>query len=375
MARGARPGTRGSPHIGYSTIAAFDPARYVGLSRSVARHADGYPVPRRSIMKLLATFAAALGFALAAPAQAQMVIKFSHVVADNTPKGQAAIKFKELAEKKLPGKVTVQVFPSSQLFGDAKELEALLLGDVQLIAPSLSKFDRYTKKLQVFDLPFLFNDIEAVDRFQSSAQGKGLLESMKNRGLLGLAYWHNGMKELSTDKDQLKRPEDVKGLKFRIQASDVLEAQFRALGANPQKMAFSEVYQALQTGVVNGQENTWSNIYSQKFFEVQKTIAETNHGVIDYMVVTNAKWWDGLPAEVKKGLSEAMAEATAYGNKIANDINEGDRKRIADAGKAKIQKLSKEDVAAWRKAMEPVWKKFEADIGSDLIAAAQKSNS
>ena len=326
-------------------------------------------------MKLLVTLAAALGFALAAPAHAQMVIKFSHVVADNTPKGQAAIKFKELAEKKLPGKVTVQVFPSSQLFGDAKEIEALLLGDVHIIAPSLSKFDRYTKKLQVFDLPFLFNDIDAVDRFQSSAQGKGLLESMKSRGLLGLAYWHNGMKELSTDKAQLKRPEDVKGLKFRIQASDVLEAQFRALGANPQKMAFSEVYQALQTGVVNGQENTWSNIYSQKFFEVQKTIAETNHGVIDYMVVTNAKWWDGLPADVKKGLSEAMAEATAYGNKIANDINEGDKKRIADAGKAKIQTLSKEDVAAWRKAMEPVWKKFEADIGTDLIAAAQKANS
>ena len=326
-------------------------------------------------MKLLVTLAAALGFALAAPAHAQMVIKFSHVVADNTPKGQAAIKFKEFAEKKLPGKVTVQVFPSSQLFGDAKELEALLLGDVQFIAPSLSKFDRYTKKLQVFDLPFLFNDIDAVDRFQSSAQGKGLLESMKSRGLLGLAYWHNGMKELSTDKAQLKRPEDVKGLKFRIQASDVLEAQFRALGANPQKMAFSEVYQALQTGVVNGQENTWSNIYSQKFFEVQKTIAETNHGVIDYMVVTNAKWWDGLPADVKKGLSEAMAEATAYGNKIANDINEGDKKRIADAGKAKIQTLSKEDVAAWRKVMEPVWKKFEADIGTDLIAAAQKANS
>ena len=328
-------------------------------------------------MRYLATLAVGLLASLlaAGTAQAQMVIKFSHVVADATPKGQAALKFKELAEKKLPGKVTVQVFPSSQLFGDAKELEALLLGDVQFIAPSLSKFDRYTKKLQVFDLPFLFSDIEAVDRFQSSPQGKGLLESMKSRGLLGLAYWHNGMKELSTDKEQLKRPEDVKGLKFRIQASDVLEAQFRALGANPQKMAFSEVYQALQTGVVNGQENTWSNIYSQKFYEVQKTIAETNHGVIDYMVVTNAKWWDGLPADVKKGLSEAMAEATAYGNKIANDINESDKKRIADAGKAKIQKLSKDDVAAWRKAMEPVWKKFEADIGSDLISAAQKSNS
>jgi C4-dicarboxylate-binding protein DctP len=192
--------------------------------------------------------------------------------------------------------------------------------------------------------------------------------------LRGLGYWHNGMKQLSTNKDKLTRPDDVKGLKFRIQASDVLEAQFRALGANPQKMAFSEVYQALQTGVVDGQENTWSNIYSQKFHEVQKTIAETNHGVIDYMVVTNAKWWDGLPADVRKGLSEAMAEATAHANKIAEDLNQADRKKIADAAKAKIQPLSKDDVAAWRKAMEPVWKKFEGDIGRDLIDAALKSN-
>ena len=327
-------------------------------------------------MKFFATaMAGALALVLSAgAAQAQMVIKFSHVVADKTPKGQAALKFKELAEKKLPGKVDVQVFPSSQLFGDAKELEALLLGDVQFIAPSLSKFDRYTKKIQVFDLPFLFDDIEAVDSFQSSEKGKALLESMKGRGLLGLAYWHNGMKQLSDNKDQLKRPDDVKGLKFRIQASDVLEAQFKALGANPQKMAFSEVYQALQTGVVDGQENTWSNIYSQKFFEVQKTIAETNHGIIDYMVVTNAKWWDGLPADVKKGLSEAMTEATAYGNKLADDINQDAKKKIADAGKAKIQKLSKEDTAAWRKTMEPVWKQFEGGIGRDLIDAALKSN-
>ncbi|MDI1271448.1 MAG: TRAP transporter substrate-binding protein [Polaromonas sp.] len=325
---------------------------------------------------LLATALAAGALALpfAASAQAPIVIKFSHVVAEQTPKGQGALKFKELAEKKLPGKVQVQVFPSSQLFGDAKELEALLLGDVQFIAPSLSKFDRYTKKIQVFDLPFLFDDIEAVDRFQSGPQGKALLEAMKGRGLLGLGYWHNGMKQLSTNKDKLVRPDDVKGLKFRIQASDVLEAQFRALGANPQKMAFAEVYQALQTGVVDGQENTWSNIYSQKFHEVQKTIAETNHGVIDYMVVTNVKWWDGLPADVRKGLTEAMTEATAHANKLALDINEADRKKIAEAGKAKIQKLSKDDVAAWRKSMEPVWKKFESDIGRDLIDGALKSN-
>ena len=330
---------------------------------------------RREMMIAAGAVAGAAALPFKASAQAPIVVKFSHVVAENTPKGQGAVKFKELAEKALPGKVQVQVFPSSQLFGDAKELEALLLGDVQFIAPSLSKFDRYTKKIQVFDLPFLFDDIAAVDRFQSGPKGQELLASMKNRGLVGVAYWHNGMKQMSTNKDQLTRPEHVKGLKFRIQASDVLEAQFRALGANPQKMAFSEVYQALQTGVVDGQENTWSNIYSQKFHEVQKTIAETNHGVIDYMVVTNAKWWDGLPADVRQGLSTAMAEATKYANKLADDINEADRKKIADAGKAKIQKLTKDDLAQWKKAMEPVWKKFEGDIGRDLIDAALKSNS
>jgi len=329
---------------------------------------------RRRVLKTVGAAAAAAALPFAVQAQAPMVIKFSHVVAENTPKGQGALKFKEIAEKKLPGKVQVQVFPSSQLFGDAKELEALLLGDVQLIAPSLSKFDRYTKKIQIFDLPFLFDDIDAVDRFQSGPKGQELLNSMKNRGLIGVAYWHNGMKQLSTNKDKLTVPPDVKGLKFRIQASDVLEAQFRALNANPQKMAFAEVYQALQTGVVDGQENTWSNIYSQKFHEVQKTIAETNHGVIDYMVVANAKWWDGLPPDIKKGLSEAMVEATAHANKLADDLNQADRKKIADANKAKIQKISKEELVQWKKAMEPVWKKFEGDIGADLIDAALKSN-
>ena len=198
---------------------------------------------------------------------------------------------------------------------------------------------------------------------------------MKSRGLLGLAYWHNGMKQLSDNKDELKRPEDVKGLKFRIQASDVLEAQFRALGANPQKMAFSEVYQALQTGVVDGQENTWSNIYSQKFFEVQKTIAETNHGVIDYMVVTNAKWWDGLPADVKKGLSEAMAEATAYGNKLANDINEtrqeeDRRRRQGQDPEARPRKTSPPGARPWSRS----GRSSRATSARDLIDAALKSN-
>jgi len=316
----------------------------------------------------------ALAFSSAALAEQPIIVKFSHVVAENTPKGQGALKFKELAEAALPGKVEVQVFSNSQLFGDGKEMEALLLGDVQIIAPSLAKFDRYTKKIQIFDLPFMFDDMDALDRFQSGPKGQELLDSMKSKGIKGLAYWHNGLKQLSTNKDKLTRPEDVKGLKFRIQASDVLEAQFRQLGANPQKLAFSEVYQALQTGVVDGAENPWSNIYSQKFHEVQKTIAVTNHGALDYMVITNSGWWDGLPEDVRAGLQKAMAGATEHANKLAAEINDRDRQRIADAGKARIQTLSKRDVAAWREAVRPVWSKFSGEIGEDLIAKARASN-
>jgi C4-dicarboxylate-binding protein DctP len=324
-------------------------------------------------MKLkLALLAALMALGLVARAD-PIIIKYSHVVADATPKGQAAVKFKELAEKYLPGKVTVQVFPNSQLFGDGKEMEALVLGDVQIIAPSLSKFSRYTKRLQVFDLPFLFDDLQAVDRFQASKEGQDLLTSMKSKGLLGLGYLHNGMKELSANKP-LYTPADAKGLKFRIQASDVLEAQFRAVGANPQKLAFAEVYQALQSGVVDGQENTWSNTYSQKFHEVQSHIMESNHGVLDYMVVTNSKWWDGLPADVQKGLSKAMAESIKFGNKAAFDESESFKAKIIADNKAKVLPMSKANLAAWRKAMKPVWAQFESEIGADLIKAAEAAN-
>jgi len=309
-----------------------------------------------------------------ATAQQPIIIKFSHVTADNTPKGQGALKFKQLAEQKLPGRVEVQVFPNSQLFADDQEMDALLLGDIHLLAPSLSKFDRYTKKLQVFDLPFLFDDLDAVNRFHQGPLGKTLLDSMRGKGIQGLGYWLNGMKQLSTNRPQLQRPADVKGLKFRIQDSDVLQAQFRALGANPQKLAFSEVYQALQTGVVDGQENTWSNIFTQKFFEVQKSITETNHGVILYMVIANSDWWDDLPADIRTGLTEAMDEATDYANKLAFEINEQDRQQISQAGKARIHTLTPEDLSVWRKMMEPLWKQYEADIGKDLIDAALQSN-
>lgn len=326
-------------------------------------------------MRYLAICLALIGLVFTAPAaNAEPIkIKFSHVVAANTPKGQGALMFQKLVEERLAGKVVVEVYPSSQLFDDNKVMQALLLGDVQIAAPSLSKFNKFTKKLQVFDLPFLFDDIDAVDRFQSGPVGKALLTSIESKGYKGLAYWHNGMKQLSANKP-LRAPEDANGLKFRIQQSDVLLEQFRALEANPQKMAFSEVYNALQTGVVDGQENTWSNIYSKKFFEVQSHFSETNHGVIDYLVVTNAKFWDGLPDDIRGELDKALAEATAHANGIAREKAESDRKKVVDSGATEILSLSKDELKAWRKAMKPVWQKFEDDIGKDVIDAALASN-
>lgn len=303
----------------------------------------------------------------------ETVIKFSHVVAEKTPKGQAALKFKEEAERLLPGKVKVEVYPNSQLFGDAKEMEALALGDVHMIAPSLSKFNRFTKTLQVFDLPFLFDNIEAADRFQASPKGQELLTSMASKGFIGLAYWHNGTKQLSATKPLLV-PEDAKGLKFRVQPSDVLAAQFQAVGAVPQKLAFAEVYQALQVGTVDGQENTWSNIYSQKYQEVQKHFTESNHGLIDYMVVVNAGWWKGLSKDVQAGLAKAMQAATKVNNDIANQLNEEAKKKVAAASGVTIHQLNAQQRAAWKKAMAPVWAKFEGEIGKDLIQAAQTAN-
>ena len=323
-------------------------------------------------MKFKLIVAAGL-LALGLGAQAQMVIKLSHVVADATPKGQASIKFKELAEKALPGKVQVQVFPNSQLFGDGKEMEALALGDVQIIIPSLAKFGKYTPKLQIFDLPFLFDDLAAVDRFQASKEGQALLKSMEKKNIIGLGYLHNGMKQLSANK-ALNTPADAKGLKFRIQSSDVLEEQFKAVGGNPQKLAFAEVYQALQTGVVDGTENPWSNIYTKKFHEVQKYIMDSNHGVLDYMVITNAGWWKSLPDDVRTALNKAMVESIKYGNKVAFDEAENYRQKVIADKKAEVLPMSKVELGQWREAMKPVWKQFEGDIGADLMQAAQKAN-
>jgi C4-dicarboxylate-binding protein DctP len=323
---------------------------------------------------ILAAALAAIAMAPNAASAEPMVLKFSHVVAEKTPKGQAALKFKEAAERLLPGKVKVEVYPNSQLFGDAKEMEAIALGDVQFIATSLAKFDKFTKKIQVFDLPFIFKDIEAVDRFERSKVGQGLLHAMESKNYLGLAYWHNGMAQMSANKPLLT-PADAKGLKFRIQQSDIIAASYQVVGANVQKLAFSEVYQALQVGTVNAQENTWSNILSQKFFEVQKHFVESNHRVIDYMVLVNAKWWKGLPADIRDGLTKALAEATATNNEIAGKLNIEAKNKIAGSGVTTIHQLTPAQHEAWVKAMHPVWAKFESQIGKDIVDAAVASNS
>jgi C4-dicarboxylate-binding protein DctP len=303
----------------------------------------------------------------------EIVIKFSHVTnTDKHPKGIAASLLEKRVNAEMNGKACMEVFPNSTLYDDNKVLEAMLNGDVQMAAPSLSKFEKYTKKFRIFDLPFVFENVAAVDRFQNSPDGEKLKNSMLRRGLKGLAFWHNGMKQMSANKPLIK-PSDAKGLKFRVQASDVLVAQFEQLGASPQKMSFKEVYGGLQTGVVDGQENTWSNIYGKKFFEVQDGVTETNHGILDYLVVTSSKWWDGLPSDVRNQLATILKEVTETRNAESTRVNNQNRENIIKAGGV-VRTLTPAQRQAWVDAMKPVWKKFEKDIGSDLMEAALKSN-
>src|SRR4030088_1549243 len=319
--------------------------------------------------KILFAAASIAALAMVGPAVADdpIVIKFSHVVATNTPKGAAAEKFRELAEKYTNGKVRVEVYPNSTLYKDKEELEALQLGAVQMLAPSNSKFGPIgVREFEVFDLPYILPDLTTLRKVTDGPLGARLLKLLDSKGMTGLAYWDNGFKEMTANK-KLIAPADYKGVKFRIQSSKVLEAQFRALGSIPQVMAFGEVYQALQTGVVDGQENTWSNIYTQKMHEVQKYATVTNHGYIGYVVVTNKKFWDGLPADIRSQLEKAMKEATAYGNGQSAKENEDALAEIKKAGKTEIVTLTPAQDAAMRKAMEPVYKDVAGRVGQPLI--------
>jgi C4-dicarboxylate-binding protein DctP len=320
---------------------------------------------------LVVAFAAATSFN-AAWAQAPIVIKFSHVVATDTPKGQAAERFKELAEKMTKGRVKVEVYPNSQLYKDKEEMEALQLGAVQMLAPSLAKFGPLgVKEFEVFDLPYIFPTKASLYAVTEGAVGKSLMQKLEPKGITGLAYWDNGFKIMSANKP-LHTPADFRGLKMRIQSSKVLDAQMRALGANPQVLAFSEVYQALQTGVVDGTENPPSNMYTQKMHEVQKHLTMSNHGYLGYAVIVNKKFWDGLPADIRASLEQAMRDATTYEKAIAQRDNDLALDAIRKSGKTAIYELTPKEQAEWRKTLLPVHKQMESRIGKDLIQAINK---
>ena len=321
---------------------------------------------------------AALAFAVAgllvtgvcAPARAQqtITIKFSHVVAPDTPKGRAAEYFKKLAEERTHGRVKIEIYPNSTLYKDAEELDALQLGAVQMLAPTLSKFGPLgIREFEVFDFPYLFDSYDDVHRVTEGPVGTALLRKLDRKGVIGLAYWDNGFKPMSANKP-LYKPEDMKGLKVRIQSSKVLDAQMRAVGAIPQVLALSEVYQALQTGVVDGTENVISNFYTQKMFEVQKYVTLTDHGYIGYVVIANKSFWEGLPADVRTTLDDALKQATHYANDIAKKENDDALEAIRKTGRTQIIELTPEQKRAWKKALLKVHTEMQSRVGASLLA-------
>ena len=307
-----------------------------------------------------------------AVAQQPIVIKFSHVVANDTPKGLAAEYFKKKAEEYTKGKVKVEVYANSTLYKDKEEMEALQLGSVQMLAPSLSKFAPLgVKEFEVFDLPFIFDDYNDLHKVTQGPVGQNLLKKLESRGITGLAYWDNGFKVMSANKP-LKSVEDYKGVKMRIQSSKVLDAQMRALGALPQVLAFSETYQALQTGVVDGTENPPSNLYTQKMHEVQKHLSVTNHGYLGYAVVVNKKFWDGLPADIRAALQKAMAESTKVANDTAFADNQDALAKVKAAGKTTVYTPGIGERFLLKKALIPVHKQMASRIGDEIIQQIYK---
>ena len=328
------------------------------------------PIMRKIMLSTLAAVAMVIGSQ--ANAQQPIIIKFSHVVAPDTPKGKGALKFQELAEKYTGGKVKVEVFPNSTLYKDKEELEALQLGAVQMLAPSLAKFGPLgVKEFEVFDLPYIIPDKAALARVTKGKVARDLFAKLAPKGIEGLAYWDNGFKIMTANKP-MHHVADFHGMKMRIQSSKVLEAEMRALGAIPQAMAFSEVYQAMSTGVVDGAENPPSNIYTQKMHEVQKYATMSNHGYVGYAVIVNKKFWDGLPGEIRTQVQKAMDEATDYANGIAQQENDDAIAAMKKAGTMTFYELTADEKAEWMKAMQPVADEMASRIGKDLIAEFQK---
>jgi C4-dicarboxylate-binding protein DctP len=327
---------------------------------------------RAAFRVLVAAMAAGVAMSAHAQAAAPIIIKFSHVTSPDSPKGKGAEKFKQLVEERTKGRVKVEVYANSQLYKDKEEMEALQLGSVQILAPSLAKFGPLgVKEFEVFDLPFLFKDDESFRSVTEGKLGQELFAKLESKGIKGLAYWDNGFHIMSANKP-LHTVSDFKGLKMRIQSSKVLDAQMRALGAIPQVMAFSELYQALQSGVVDGTEGVPSNFYTQKIYEVQKHITLSNHGHLAYAMITNKKFWDGLPADLKPILTGAVRDATTYANAIANTENKVALDKIRESGKVTVYTPKDAELVEWKKTLMPVHKEMESRVGKATIEEAYK---
>ena len=327
--------------------------------------------PKIKMNKILFAFLILAGTTVVRAAE-PIIIKFSHVVANDTPKGKAADKFKQLAEKYTGGRVKVEVYPNSQLYKDREEMEALQRGAVQMLAPSVSKFGPLgVREFELFDLPYLIPDAETVDRVTDGDIGRNLFAKLEPKGLKGLAYWDNGFKQFSANRP-LHKPEDFRGLKMRIQSSKVLEAMMRELGALPQVMAFSEVYSALQQKVVDGTENPLSNLYTQKMHEVQSNLTISDHGCLVYAVITNRKFWEGLPSDIREQLEKALAETTRYERDIAKKENDDALARVTASGKTEVYVLTEAERKVWKEALLPVQTKFEGVVGKENLDAIHR---
>jgi C4-dicarboxylate-binding protein DctP len=333
------------------------PARYC------ARKTD----MRKMVVLCALTLTLAWSAAPARDSDAPIVLKFSHVVAENTPKGQAALRFKELAETRTKGRVQIEVYPNSTLFPDAQEIRALQLGAAHILAPSLSKFSPLgVHEFEVFDLPYLFDNYRQLRRVTDGPVGRKLLKKLESKGITGLAYWDNGFKVMSANRP-IRNPADFRGMKVRIQTSHVLDAQMRALGSTPQMLAFSEVHRALQKGIVDGTENPPSNLYTQKMHEVQKHVTVSNHGYLGYAVITNKRFWDNLPNDIRRTLEGAMADATKYANEIAKQENDDALEAVRRSGKSTVYVLNSEEKRAWKRVLIPVHREMESRVGADII--------
>lgn len=318
--------------------------------------------------------ACAIGLALSSAALAEpIVIKFALVVSEDTPKGKGALLFQRLVDERLAGQVKVEVYANSSLYGDADKVEALRNNDIQMIAAPLTKYQQYSPQLLLFDLPFLFDNLKSVERFQQRATGRKLLRSMEQHNITGLAYWHNGMKQLASNR-VIRAPDDAQGLTFRIQPSPVLEAQFNALGATAKAVPFIKVYDALASNALQGTEDAWSNLYSMQLHQLQSSITESEHGVLDYMLVSNSRFWYGIPHQTRMALEGILEEVTFAVNRDAAELNQQAREQIRAAGGTQIITLTAAERDSWRERMRPLWTQHEGLIGRELIEAAQTVN-